>query len=49
MAAPWELKDSEPPSSGQGHSTINLYNSMYTVDGLRTSMVMHSVIIPSLK
>ena len=35
MSAPWELKDSHSPRSGQGHSTLNSYNSIYTVDELR--------------
>ena len=44
MPAPWQLKDSHTPRSGQGHFTINLYNSIYTVDELRVSVELHSVI-----
>ena len=48
MPAQRELKDTHPLQSGQGHSTINLYNSVYTVNELRVSMVLHSVILMQL-
>ena len=48
VPAPCELMNFQPQSADQEHFTINLYNSIYTVD-LRVLMILHPVILLSLQ
>ena len=45
MPAPWESISPHPLLSGQRHCIINLYNSIYAVDGLCLLSILHSVIL----
>ena len=49
VSVPWESISSHPPQSYQRHSAINLHSSLYAVDDIYGSLILHTIILVSMQ